>query len=230
MAAQETFTIAVCLCKGGTWSDFVQPIEIIGNLNYPILGSRTQVKIEYLAPSMEPVVGMLRENSPAIMPTTTYAAAMEAGTHYHVLWVPAGPNPQGVDEPENDIFCAPPALLEFLKASAPRARYIMSVCAGSYILAHAGLLNGKQATTNKFMFKDVVAKTPNTITWVKKARWVVDGKTWTSSGVAAGSDMALAWVAHITDDRTADFICGLMEIDRVKLPTDDPFAKVHGLV
>lgn len=46
-------------------------------------------------------------------------------------------------------------LLEFVKQQAPGALYILSVCTGSWILAQAGLLNGKRATTNKAAFKNV---------------------------------------------------------------------------
>jgi hypothetical protein len=46
---------------------------------------------------------------------------------------------------------------------------------------------------------------------------------------ATGSDMALAFVAHLSNEATADFIAGMMEITRAK-ESDDPFAAVHGLL
>jgi len=46
--------------------------------------------------------------------------------------------------------------IEFLKYAAPHAKYVMSVCAGSAILAKAGVLDGKRATTNKLLYKTIV--------------------------------------------------------------------------
>ncbi|KAJ7737361.1 hypothetical protein B0H16DRAFT_1466284 [Mycena metata] len=75
----------------------------------------------------------------------------------------------------------------------------------------------------------VQGATPKDIKWVPQARWVIDGNVWTSSGVAAGSDMALAFVEHLSDAKTARVIRGAVEIPEVT-GNDDPFAAFHGLV
>ena len=49
--------------------------------------------------------------------------------------------------------------IEFLKKKAPEAKWVMSVCAGSAILALAGILDGKRATTNKFLYKMITVST-----------------------------------------------------------------------
>jgi putative intracellular protease/amidase len=49
----------------------------------------------------------------------------------------------------------PASEIAFIKAQAPKAKYVMSVCGGSLILAHTGVLSGKRATTNKSFFKIV---------------------------------------------------------------------------
>ena len=51
-----------------------------------------------------------------------------------------------------------PSLLEFLKQQAPGAKYILTVCAGSWVFAGTGLLNGKKATTNKAFFQSIVVR------------------------------------------------------------------------
>ena len=51
-----------------------------------------------------------------------------------------------------------PSLIEFLKKQAPGAKYILTVCSGSWVLAGTGLLNGKKATTNKAFFKRIVVR------------------------------------------------------------------------
>jgi putative intracellular protease/amidase len=51
----------------------------------------------------------------------------------------------------------PNALIEFVKRQAPGAKYILSVCTGSWILAGIGLLDGKKATSNKSVLKALMA-------------------------------------------------------------------------
>jgi putative intracellular protease/amidase len=89
-----------------------------------------------------------------------------------------------------------PGLLEaiaFIKHEYPRLQYIFTVCTGSTLLARAGVLDGKRATTNKSVWKWATSQGPK-VNWVPVARWVVDGNIWTTSGVAAGIDGALAFI------------------------------------
>lgn len=82
----------------------------------------------------------------------------------------------------------PKSVEQWIKKQAAGTKYILSVCTGSQVLARAGVLEGKKATTNKHAFKLIVEETRDmNITWVAKARWVVDGNVWTSSGVTAGT-------------------------------------------
>ncbi len=86
------------------------------------------------------------------------------------------------------------ALLESIRDFARRSDYIMSVCTGSALLARAGLLNGKRATSNKRAFT-WVASQGDTVLWDRNARWTKDGKYYTSAGVSAGMDMALGFLS-----------------------------------
>lgn len=54
---------------------------------------------------------------------------------------------------------------------------------GSYLLAKAGLLNGRPATSNKRLFTFVSQQNP-LVEWIKKARWVKNGNIYTSSGIS----------------------------------------------
>lgn len=84
--------------------------------------------------------------------------------------------------------------IEKLKEVAVKSTYCLTVCTGSALLAKTNLLNGKKATSNKRAFEWV--KSVNTkVDWQSSARWVVDGKFYTSSGVSAGIDMALGFTA-----------------------------------
>jgi transcriptional regulator GlxA family with amidase domain len=74
-------------------------------------------------------------------------------------------------------------IIEFIKETYPKLRYIISVCSGATLLARAGVLDGKRATTNKSVWEWAVLQGPK-VKWVPTARWVVDGNIWTTSGVA----------------------------------------------
>jgi len=85
-------------------------------------------------------------------------------------------------------------LLNEIKKLSSESDYVLSVCTGSALLAKAGLLDGKQATSNKRAFSWVESQGAD-VDWDKKARWKIDGKYYTSSGVSAGMDMALGFLA-----------------------------------
>lgn len=86
------------------------------------------------------------------------------------------------------------ALLEKIKELSQTSDYVLSVCTGSALLAKSGLLDGKQATSNKRAFSWVSTQGA-AVEWDKKARWKIDGKYYTSSGVSAGMDMTLGFLA-----------------------------------
>jgi transcriptional regulator GlxA family with amidase domain len=120
-------------------------------------------------------------------------------------------------------------LTSWIAERAASAELVMSVCTGAAMLARAGVLDGKRATTNKASFQWVVGQGPN-VQWVKEARWVEDGKCFTSSGVSAGIDMALAVVAKFGGMELAVMTAVQMEYEWHREAGWDPFAKVHGLV
>ncbi|KAJ7030803.1 class I glutamine amidotransferase-like protein [Mycena alexandri] len=228
----QILSIAVCISDEVTLSDFVPPVEILSHLNladHPRYSADIgevpyRVTTDYVAPTMEPVVALIGRVAPTVNPTLTYADALASGKQFDVLWVPAGPMDYVTGEKKT-----PQAEIDFIAKQAPGAKYVMSVCGGAYQLALAGILSGKRATTNKSVYRAIVAATPKDIEWVAKARWVVDGNIWTSSGVSAGADMALAFVEHLTDAKVARFVRGGIEIPEVT-DQDDPFAAFHGLV
>ena len=92
-------------------------------------------------------------------------------------------------------------MLNFLREKSALAQITSSVCTGSALLAKAGLLDGRKATTNK-MFFSLAASQSDKVQWMEQARWVDDGEFVTSSGVSAGIDMALAIVRteHSADE------------------------------
>lgn len=86
-----------------------------------------------------------------------------------------------------------PELLTWVRAAAGRARRTTSVCTGSFVLAAAGLLDGRRATTH-WMWCDLLRRSFPDVDVDADPIYVRDGDVWTSAGVTAGMDLALALV------------------------------------
>ena len=84
-------------------------------------------------------------------------------------------------------------LFAWLKRTAPRLRRLGAVCVGAFLLAEAGLLDGKRATAH-WRFGSELAKRYPRIKVQSAPLWVKDGNIYTSAGISAGIDLALAWV------------------------------------
>jgi len=121
------------------------------------------------------------------------------------------------------------SFLEWLAAWSAGAAYVTSVCTGSGVLAAAGLLDGHRATSNKRAFGWASAQ-GTSVSWVPEAHWVADRDRWTSSGVAAGMDMALGLIAHLHGEEVAGGLADAVEYEWHRDPGWDPFAALHGLV
>lgn len=86
-----------------------------------------------------------------------------------------------------------PRVLACVRAAASRARRITSVCTGAFILAAAGLLDGRRATTH-WQSVDLLATAFPRVEVDPDSIYVRDGSVWTSAGITAGLDLALALV------------------------------------
>jgi transcriptional regulator GlxA family with amidase domain len=85
------------------------------------------------------------------------------------------------------------ALIAWLRRMAPNVRHLCSVCTGAFALAEAGLLDGKRATTHWASCQRLAENYPG-IAVQPDSIYVRDGQTYTSAGVSAGMDLALALV------------------------------------
>ncbi|MGW7051473.1 GlxA family transcriptional regulator [Streptomyces sp. NPDC054887] len=101
----------------------------------------------------------------------------------HTLLVPGG---QGTRTPD-------PRLTDWLRAHAPHAERLVSVCTGALLLAAAGLLDGRRVTTH-WLVCDHLARTHPAVEVDPDPIYVRDGNVATSAGVTAGIDLALALV------------------------------------
>ncbi len=110
-----------------------------------------------------------------------------------------------------------------LGEAAQQADYCLTVCTGSALLAKTGLLDGRRATSNKRAMDWVVSVNP-AVNWVRSARWVVDGKFYTSSGVSAGMDMTLGFLSDRLGQEAAEEAARGAEYLWNRDRDDDPFA------
>jgi transcriptional regulator GlxA family with amidase domain len=85
------------------------------------------------------------------------------------------------------------ALSAWLKETAGAVRRLGAVCVGVFHLAEAGLLNGRRATTHWKFGRELAARYPR-VRVEHDPLWVKDGNIYTSAGISAGIDLALAWV------------------------------------
>ena len=95
-----------------------------------------------------------------------------------------------------------PALVEALKTVPQRTRRLASICTGSFVLAQAGLLNGRRATTH-WRHSGLLARAYPEVDVEPDAIFVRDGNVYTSAGVSSGIDLALALVE---DDYGAELV------------------------
>ncbi|MGA0599752.1 GlxA family transcriptional regulator [Caulobacter sp. KR2-114] len=90
--------------------------------------------------------------------------------------------------------CEDPRTLDYVRQAAVHARRVASVCSGAYILAAAGLLDGRRATTHWNRSGDFARRFP-AVRLEADRIFVKDGPVWTSAGITAGIDLALALIA-----------------------------------
>jgi transcriptional regulator GlxA family with amidase domain len=84
-------------------------------------------------------------------------------------------------------------LSAWLRRMAPAARRLGAVCVGAFLLAEAGLLNGRRATAHWKFGRELEARYPG-VRVEHDPLWVKDGNLYTSAGISAGIDLALGWV------------------------------------
>ena len=113
--------------------------------------------------------------------------------------------------------------VQALRGHAAECPEILCVCTGSALLARTGLLDGRRATTNKMAWDWATSQGPG-VRWVRRARWVEDGNVWTSSGVSAGIDMALGYLARHHGEAVAGKVSSGLEHPWNPDPDADPFA------
>ena len=162
----DSLEIGFVLFPDLTQLDLTGPWEVLTR----VPGARCHLLARDLAPVASNSGGL------AIVPTMNFAAAPQLD----VLCVPGGPG--------HLVAMENPELLEFLRRQAEGCRFVTAVCTGSLVLAAAGLLHGRRATTHWMSLQRLARFGAQPV----KARVAHDGKFVTGGGVTAGIDFGLA--------------------------------------
>jgi transcriptional regulator GlxA family with amidase domain len=201
-------------------------IDAFGPLN-PLwyLAFSRQLNLALIADTLDPVFAepalpsLNAQNSSfwySVNPTHTYS---DPPQDIDVLLVPGGPGSQ---------FRNVNATIDFVRATYPKVKYLITTCTGAGTAARAGVLDGRRATTNKKAWGSIVAMGPK-VKWASPARWVVDGNVWTSSGVTSGLDLIFAFMDEVYGEDITAEVQGTIEYERNKGRCDDSFAEIHGV-
>jgi transcriptional regulator GlxA family with amidase domain len=202
-----------------------ESLDVFGPLDaLQLLSRQHKMDLALLSTTMNPVgtaaraASMNPKNSSfnqQILPTHT----LDQAPDLDVLIVPGG---LGTRAPDLN------STIDYIATTYPKLQYIITVCTGAGLAARAGVLDGKRATTNKRSWENTIAMGPK-VKWVGKARWTQDGNVWTSSGVSAGIDVTLAFIAHVYGEKTAVEIANSMEYDWHRDSHWDPFAALNNI-
>jgi transcriptional regulator GlxA family with amidase domain len=130
----------------------------------------------------------------------------------------------GGDEPaiRSALGCRP--LVAWVARAAHVVRRIGSVCSGAFVLAHAGVLDGKRAATHWAVSKALAAFRPQ-VKVDPNAIFVQEGRVWTSAGVTTGIDMALAMVEQDHGRRVADSLAARLVLYARRLGYQSQFSE-----
>jgi len=152
-------------------------LDVVGPAE--VFASAGAYDVEVVAPDPEP---FFMSNGMQVVP---HSAMSEVRGPIDTLMIAGG---EGTRK-----MATEPRVLEWTRAAAKRSRRITSVCSGAFVLGAAGLLDGRRATTH-WAWCDTLAQLYPDVEVERDAIFVVDGDVYTSAGVTAGMDLALALV------------------------------------
>jgi transcriptional regulator GlxA family with amidase domain len=196
-------TVGMVLFEGFELLDAFGPLEMFGLL-------KDKVKIVIIGEN----TGLVKSSAgPAVFIENTFADDLRTD----VLMVPGGIGTRQLVNSQEFI--------DDFKNLAIASTHVASICTGAAVLARTGLLDGRKATTNKKSFQWVTTQGIN-VDWVKHARWIEDGKFFTSAGVSAGTDMALALIEKVFGKETASQVAINAEYEWNRDADHDPFGEI----
>jgi transcriptional regulator GlxA family with amidase domain len=202
-----------------------QALDVFGPLDFlNVISFTKKLDLAVIASTLDPVstsplVNQTKSGSnfgQSINPTHTFANPPK---DLEVLIVPGG---LGTRAPAPALQDA----IQYINQTYPSLKYIISVCTGASLIARAGVLEGKHATTNKRSWAFSSSFGGPNIHWVPIARWVQDGNVWSTSGIAAGMDGMLGFIEYIYGTEFAQESANTGEYQWHSDPSWDPYSKI----
>lgn len=210
---RKHYTVGILLYPGFEVLDVFGPTEAFGSARYPNqqVGDPTPrpFHVLYLAEKAGPVRAGNGGDVQVVPDATLHTAPP-----LDIVLVPGGLGTRG--EVHNRV------LIDWLRRVDSQVQLMTSVCTGAALLAQAGLLSGRKATTNHAAYDWVVSASPKDIHWTKALRWVDEGKYVTSAGVSAGTDMACYLVQRLFGPEVANATVKGMEYNWGRDPKHQP--------
>jgi transcriptional regulator GlxA family with amidase domain len=158
--------------------DIVGPWEVFTTANSALRGKRGYI-VELVTTSRQRV--LTGDSGLSLLARRRYN---QLRGEVDTLIVPGGTGPQAMRDP---------AVLKWLRNMACKARRVVSICTGAFLLAEAGVLDGRTATTHWMYAHDFAQRYPK-VSVEPDRIYVQDGRVYTSAGVTAGMDLSLALV------------------------------------
>jgi transcriptional regulator GlxA family with amidase domain len=186
--AERPRIVIVALEHGAQILDVTGPLEVFSTSNHVVPAARYRCDVASLSG------GIVRTSCGLGIDTVT-TSSLEAPVDTLVV---TGGRFEVVDLENED-------LLREVRRLAAGARRVTSVCTGAYVLAAAGILDGRHATTHWGHCATLEQAYPQ-VTVEPDSIYVKDGNVWTSAGVTAGIDLALALVADDLGQQAAAFV------------------------
>jgi len=178
-----TRTVLILAYDGFQSLDVSGPLEVFAGAARLAAGGAAGEHPGYRVLIAAPTKAPIRSSSGlTVVPQVSIAGAPRA---IDTLIVAGGPGHRSA--------CADTRLLDWLRRRAPRARRLASVCTGAFLLAEAGLLDGRRATTHWSACAELAERYP-AVDVDPEPIFTRDGTTYSSAGVTAGMDLALALV------------------------------------
>ena len=192
-------TVDVLLFDGVDELDFCGPYEVLASCRRLVDGRWSDKPAFHVQTVADGSRTVQCAHGLCVLPDKSLTQAYEAD----IIIIPGGPGARKENLPLH--------ILEFLIHAADSADIIASVCTGAFILAKAGLADGRQVTTHSAQ-TDVLAKMYPKVHVVKGPRVVNGGgKLMSSAGISAGIDLALAIIARYEGKETAQFAAKRLE-------------------
>ncbi|MGW2103758.1 GlxA family transcriptional regulator [Streptomyces olivaceoviridis] len=178
--------VVIMLFDGVDLLDVTGPPEVFALLRRET-GQETGYEVVLAAAAMEPVTTAAGVR---VLPDLTFAEV--SGQAIDTLLVPGSVE---VDEERRVQALADPAVVAQVRTLAARSRRVASVCVGAHLLAAAGLLDGRRATTHWSTAGQLAAEHP-AVEVDADPIFIRDGGVWTGAGITACLDLSLALVAE----------------------------------